>query len=127
MLGAVTVGVALIVLFVVAPFGVAAAVIWFVSWRSGKGPAPIRTSDVLRDGEPAPAEVLTLRNLGTILDVRPMVRLGLRISPSEGAPFDLEVTQTVSRGGLRQIRVGDRVEVRYLPDRSSAALVTGEL
>ena len=127
MLGAVTVGVALLVLFVVVPFGVAAAVIWFVSWRSSKGPAPIRTSDVLRDGEAAPAEVLTLRNLGTILDVRPMVRVGLRISPSDGATFDLEVTQAVSRGGLRQIRVGDRVEVRYLPDRSSAALVTGEL
>lgn len=121
---ALTTTVALVLLFVVLPFVVAGGVIAFVSWRSDRGAPPVRTSDVLRDGEPVTAEVLSVRNLGTVLDVRPMVRVRIRISPGGDSPYELEVTQSVPRSGVRQIRVGDRVEARVLADRSAAALVT---
>lgn len=121
---ALTTTVALVLLFVVLPFVVAGGVIAFVSWRSDRGAPPVRTSDVLRDGEPVTAEVLSVRNLGTVLDVRPMVRVRIRISPGGDSPYELDVTQSVPRSGVRQIRVGDRVEARVLADRSAAALVT---
>ncbi|GAC1320721.1 MAG: hypothetical protein NVSMB12_20570 [Acidimicrobiales bacterium] len=120
-----TTTVALLLLFVVLPFVVAGGVIAFISWRSGDDNAPIRTSDVLREGEPASAEVLTVRNLGTILDVRPMIRVHIRISPAVGAAFELDVTQAVARSEVRRIRVGEQVDVRVLADRSAAALIAG--
>lgn len=120
-----TTTVALLLLFVVLPFVVAGGVIAFISWRSGADGPPIRTSDVLRDGEPASAEVLTVRNLGTILDVRPMIRVRIRISATGGDAFELDVTQAVARSEVRRIRVGERVEVRVLADRSAAAIVAG--
>lgn len=78
---AVSQGLVLVVLFVVLPFVVAGGVIAFVSWRSGQQPAPLRTSEILRTGEPGRGEVLAVRNLGTILEVRPMVRIDLRVTP----------------------------------------------
>ena len=78
---AVSQGLVLVVLFVVLPFVVAGGVIAFVSWRSVQQPAPLRTSEILRTGEPGRGEVLAVRNLGTILEVRPMVRIDLRVTP----------------------------------------------
>lgn len=121
---AITTTVALLLLFVVLPFVVAGGVIAFVAWRSDRAAPPVRTSDVLRDGDPVTAEVLSVRNLGTVLDVRPMVRVRIRINPEGDRPYVLEVTQSVPRSGVREIRVGDRVEARVLADRSAAALVT---
>ncbi len=114
---------AVVLLFVVLPFIVAGAVIAFVNWRSSSGPAPVRTSTILATGEPGEAEVLAIRSFGGLLDTRPMVRLDLRVT-SPGAPaFDLQVTQSLPRPYARSLRVGDRVEVRVLPDRSAGAIV----
>lgn len=121
---AITTTVALLLLFVVLPFIVAGGVIAYISWRSDGGVPPVRTSDVLRDGDPVTAEVLSMRNLGTVLDVRPMIRVRIRISPDGESPYELDVTQSVPRSGAREIRVGDRVKARVLADRSAAALVT---
>ena len=114
---------ALVVLFVVLPFVVAAGVIAFVSWRSSDGPPPVRTSDILATGEPGEAEVLAIRSFGGLLDTRPMVRLDLRVTTAADPAFDLQVTQSLPRAYARALRVGDRVEVRVLPDRSGAAVV----
>jgi len=114
---------AVVLLFVVLPFIVAGAVIAFVNWRSSSGPAPVRTSTILATGEPGEAEVLAIRSFGGLLDTRPMVRVDLRVtSPGPGA-FDLQVTQSLPRPFARSLHVGDRVEVRVLPDRSAAAIV----
>jgi len=117
--------VALILLFVVLPFVVAALVIAFVSWRSSGGPAPVRTSDVLAHGDPAEADVLSVKALGGFLDVRPMVKMGLRIRVPDASPFELEVTQSIPRGMLSELREGTVVEVRVTPDRATAAVVLG--
>jgi hypothetical protein len=114
---------ALVVLFVVLPFVVAAGVIAFVSWRSSDGPPPVRTSDILATGDPGEAEVLAIRSFGGLLDTRPMVRLDLRVTTATIPAFDLQVTQSLPRPYARALRVGDRVEVRVLPDRSGAAVV----
>ena len=114
---------ALVVLFVVLPFVVAAGVIAFISGRSSDGPPPVRTSDILATGDPGEAEVLAIRSFGGLLDTRPMVRLDLRVTTAAHPAFDLQVTQSLARPYARALRVGDRVEVRVLPDRSGAAVV----
>lgn len=117
---------ALVVLFVVLPFPVAGAVIAFVAWRSSSDPPPVRTSVILADGHPAEAEVLSVKPMGGLLDVRPMVRFSLRVhaGPDE-APFELEVIQSLPRGAAREIHPGDLVEVRLTADRSAGAVVWG--
>jgi len=114
---------ALVLLFVVLPFAVAGGVVAFVSWRAKSGPAPTRTSTVLASGVPGEAEVLAVRSFGGLLDTRPMVRLDLRITTPSQPAFDLQVTQSLPRPYARALRVGDRVEVRVLADRSAAAVL----
>jgi hypothetical protein len=109
---------------VVLPFAVAAVVIPFVAWRSSGQPRPVRTSEILAHGIPAQAEVLSVRQLGGPLDTRPMVRFMLRVTGgADGAPFELEVIQSLPRGVVREFRPGDLVEVRLTPDRSAGAVV----
>jgi hypothetical protein len=121
---AITQSQALVVLFVVLPIPVAAAVIGFVVWRSSGEPPPVRTSAILADGDRAEATVLSVRALGGPLDMRPMLRFSLRVSagPGEG-PFDLEVVQSLPRGAVRDIHPGDVLEVRVTADRSAGAVV----
>jgi hypothetical protein len=117
---------ALVLLFVVLPFVVAAVVIPLVAWRSSGGPPPVRTSDILASGRPAIAEVLAVKPSGSILDLRPMVRFSLRVNagPDE-PPFELEVVQSLPRGALRDFRPGNVVEVRLTADHSAGAVVWG--
>jgi uncharacterized protein YndB with AHSA1/START domain len=105
---------------------VAGAVIAFVSWRSSAGPPPIRTSTILAEGLPGRGEVLAVKPLGNILDVRPMVRISLRIrADGDGEPFNLDVVQSFPRGAARDIHPGDTLEVRLTPDHSAGAIVWG--
>jgi len=120
---AVSQALALLLLFVVLPFLVAGLVIAFVSWRSSGDPPPVRTSDVLATGEPGSAEVLTVKPMGGFLDPRPMVRMGLRIRVGASDPFDLEVTQSIPRAHLRDIKPGETVEVRVTADHSVGAVL----
>jgi len=114
---------ALVLLFVVLPFVVAGAVIAFINWRSSSAPAPVRTSTILATGDTAEGEVLAIKSFGGLLDTRPMVRLDLRVSTAGERAFDLQVTQSLPRPFARALRVGDRVEVRVLPDHTAAAVV----
>lgn len=112
----------LVLLFVVLPFAVAGLVLGFVSWRTSGDPAPPRTSDILRTGDAADAEILVVRNMGQILDVKPMVRVRLRVTPASAEPFEIEVTQSFARDEMRALQVGRTVPVRVLADRSAAAI-----
>jgi len=114
---------ALLLLFVVLPFAVAAGVIAFINWRSESGPPPVRTSELLASGERAEAEIVSVRPLGGFLDVRPMVKLRLSVRADGGPAFELEVVQSFPRPTSRQLRVGDRVEVRLSADRRAGAVV----
>ena len=115
---------ALVILFLILPFAVAAIIVPLVAWRSSKGPRPILTSEILNQGLPGRAEILSVRTLGSILEVRPMVRFELRITPQPGdESFDLEAVQSMPRGVIGRYRPGDWVEVRFMPDRQAAAVV----
>jgi hypothetical protein len=114
---------ALVLLFVVLPFIVAAGVIGLINWRSSAEPAPVRTSAVLATGEPGDGEVLAIRSFGGLFDTRPMVRLDLRVTTGGQPAFALQVTQSLPRPFARSLRVGDHLELRVLPDRSAAAVV----
>lgn len=112
---------ALVILFVVLPFVLAALIVPLVMWRSSKGPKPVLTSEILAGGMAARAEVLSVRQLGGPFDVRPMLRFSLKVMEEE--PFDLEVVQSLPRGAIRDFRPGDEVEVRLTADRGAGAVV----
>jgi len=134
---------ALVVLFVFLPFALAALVIPFVAWRHRGDPKPVLTSEILASGVRGRAEIVSVRLLGTILDLKPMVRFVLRVTTEAGAPggtaadsgagssvdagepFDLEVVQSIPRSLVGVYRPGDTVEVRLTPDRSAGAVVLG--
>jgi hypothetical protein len=119
-------GQGLLVLFVLLPVVLAVVVILFVSWRTSGDPKPVLTSEILAHGLPGEGEILSVKALGGILDIRPMVRFVLRVTalPDED-PFDLEVIQSLPRGVISEFRRGDVVEVRLTPDRSRGAVVWG--
>ena len=118
---------ALVILFVFLPFVLAAVIVPLVGWRASRGPAPVLTSDILAHGVPAEAEILTVKTLGSILEIRPMVRFALRVTaPASSEPFELEVVQALPRGVIGRFRAGDAVEVRLTPDHSAGAVVWAE-
>lgn len=115
-------------LFVVLPFALAAVVIPFVAWRHRGDPKPVLTSDILATGVRGRAEIVSVRSLGSVVDLRPMVRFVLRVTAVDGTggePFDLVVVQSVPRSLVAVYRPGDTVEVRLTPDRTAGAVVLG--
>jgi hypothetical protein len=109
---------------VLLPFAVAAVIVPFVAWRSRNWPKPVLTSEILATGEWATGEILAVKVLGTIVDLRPMVRLNLNVSASgDAAPFELEVVQSFPRSVIYGLRAGERVEMRLTPDHSAGAVV----
>lgn len=123
---------ALVVLFVFLPFALAALVIPFVAWRHRGDPKPFLTSEILATGVRGRAEIVSVRSLGSVVDLKPMVRFMLRVDAggpdpdgSGGEPFDLEVVQSIPRSLVGVYRAGDTVEVRLTPDRSAGAVVLG--
>lgn len=116
---------ALVLLFVVLPFVLAGVVILFVAWQHRGDPKPVLTSEILATGVRARAEILAVRNLGNILDMKPMVRFVLRVTEEDGDQFELEVIQSIPRSLMGVYQAGDTVEVRLTPDRSAGAVVLG--
>jgi hypothetical protein len=111
-------------LFVLLPFVVAAIIVPFVAWRSRNWPKPVLTSEILATGERATGEILSVKVLGTIVDLRPMVRLNLNVSPfTDEEPFELEVVQSFPRSVVYGLRPGERVDMRLTPDHAAGAVV----
>lgn len=118
---------ALVILFVVLPFLLAAIIVPLVAWRWSGRPKPVLTSEILATGSQARAQIRSVRLLGTVVDVRPMVRFVLDVTSPGEQPFDLEVVQSFPRSVARQFRPGDVVEIRLTPDRSAGAVVVASL
>jgi hypothetical protein len=115
---------ALVVLFVLLPFALAAVIFPLVSWRNRSGPKPVRTSDILANGEPGRAKIVAVRNMGTVVDVRPMVRFTLEVRAfGENDTFGLEVVQALPRSTVPDYKPGDIIDVRFTPDRAAGAIV----
>ncbi len=117
---------ALVVLFVVLPLALAAVIVPLAVWRLSRGPKPVLTSEILDHGLPGEAEIISVRPLGSFLELRPMVRFVLRVSADSGGdPFELEVVQSLPRAVMSNFRPGGMVEVRLTPDHSRGAVVWG--
>lgn len=115
---------ALVILFVLLPVVLAALIVPLMVWRNSGGTPPVLTSEVLAGGLPGEAEILSVRTLGSIVELRPMVRFVLRIRPDDGGEsFDLEVVQALPRVIIGRFSRGDTVEVRYTADRAYGAVV----
>ena len=111
------------------PFVLAAVIFPLVQWRHSASPQPVRTSDILAHGLPGRAEILSVKPLGSVVDVRPMVRFQLRVRTDAAGPrqpFELEVVQSFPRAVMRQFRPGETVDVRLTPDLSQGAVVWNE-
>lgn len=106
----------------VLPFVLAAIVVPLVAWSHSGKPRPVLTSDILAHGDPGQAEILSVRNVGNLLDPRPMVRFMLKVT-TDSEPFELEVVQSFPKSAIRGFRPGDRVDIRLTPDRTAGAVV----
>ena len=114
-------GTALLLLFVVVPVFVAVAVVALVQWRSPDVPAEHLTSELLRDGTPANGTLVEWHITGqSFLDRRPMV--DFRVAVREDEP-ELSITQSVPRDVLRHMKPGMPVEVRLSKDGLAGAVV----
>ncbi len=84
------------------------------------------TSELLAHGTPAEADIVRVRSLGNVLDVRPMVEFTVRVNAEPGEePFELQIVQAIPRTMLGLFQPGDRVRVRLSPDRSAGAIEWG--
>lgn len=112
------------ILFVVLPFALAAVLVPLYAWRTSGRPTPPLTRDILATGVPAQARIVAVRNMGTIVDLRPMVRFNLQVTTGPGEePFDLEVVQSLPRAAIYQFKKGDFIQVRLTLDRTAGAVV----
>lgn len=116
----------LVIIFVLLPIAAAVVIVpLMVRWLS-KGPKPMLTSELLASGTPAEGRILSVRSLGNILDVRPMVRFELEATTGSGEePFDLELVQSFPRSMVGVFQPGDIVRLRVSPDRSTGAIEWG--
>lgn len=96
-----------------------------VRWLS-KGPRPLLTSELLATGTPAEGTIVKTKNLGNILDTKPMIRINLEATvEGESEPFELVVVQSFPRSVVGLFRPGDVVQLRVSPDRSTGAIEWG--
>ena len=116
----------LVIIFVLLPIVVAVVMVpLMVRWLS-RGPRPMLTSELLASGTPAEGRILSIRSLGNILDVRPMVRFDLEATVESGEePFQLQIVQSFPRSMVGVFQPGDIVRLRLSPDRSTGAIEWG--
>lgn len=77
---------------------------------AGQRMAQVMTST----GVAAEAEVLGIEDTGMLINMNPVVRLNLRVTPSAGGePFETTGDSVVSKTAIP--RVGDRVRLKYDP------------
>lgn len=122
---AVSQGVVLLLLFVVLPLVLAVGVAALVQWRSQPFPPELRTSSILRDGDPAEGELIDWRSPAqSFLDRHPMVTFRVAVVGAEAT--EIHITQSVPRGVLRRLERGMTVPIRLSADRAHGAIVFGE-
>lgn len=122
---AVSLGTVLFVLFVVLPLVLAYVVVRLVQWRSEPFPPELRTSAILRDGDPAEGELIDWRSPAqSFLDRHPMVTFRVAVVGADAS--EIFITQSVPRGVLRRLERGMTVPIRLSSGRTHGAIVFHE-
>ena len=66
-----------------------------------------------QSGMPATAEVVSIEDTGALINMNPVVKLTLKVTPQFGAPFDAVGESMVSKIAIP--RKGDTVNIKYNP------------
>ena len=77
---------------------------------------------LLKAGLPGTAEVVSMRQAGTVNDM-PLMSFTLRVSDGRSPDREVEHRQTLTRLALREMRVGDTLTVRVHPRKPDRLLV----
>ncbi len=68
---------------------------------------------LLRTGEPAVAEILDMVDTGNRYNLNPEIEFTLRVTPSDGVPFEGTSTAVLDAVEQQTYRVGAKLDVRY--------------
>ncbi len=108
-------------LITVASFAFVGVILWFTL-------RPLlqnmnQRSQILQTGIPAMATIVSLADTGMLVNYQPQVRLGLEVSPPNGAPYQTEVTMVVNQLMIPRVQPGQSVPVKIDPkDPSKVAI-----
>jgi hypothetical protein len=78
------------------------------------GPSPEAVDDLVENGIPAVATILSIRETGTWINSSPQVNLRARLEPVDGNPYEAEKTLVMSL--VNPIRVGARIPALIYPE-----------
>lgn len=78
-----------------------------------------KRQQLVAKGKQARAVITSLDQTGTYINEQPKCRIGLRVEPKDGAPFDAVATQVVLLTQIPQFQPGGVVTVRYDPANPS--------
>ena len=82
---------------------------------------PEDTSALAQIGMPAAAEVLSIEDTGKMINYNPVVKMDLKVVPQDGAPFEVLTETMVSK--IAVPRAGDKINIKYNPEKTSQILV----
>jgi hypothetical protein len=68
---------------------------------------------IAQAGMDATAEVLSIQDTGTLINMNPVVNLQLKVQPMVGAEFTTTAQTMVSKVAIP--RVGDKIKIKYNP------------
>lgn len=78
---------------------------------------------VVSRGKRAKADILRIQDTGTTVNENPLVQLSLNVKPQNGAPFEADVEQVVSRLDVPRLQPGETIDVKYLPGNREVTVV----
>jgi len=76
---------------------------------------------IAQAGMDATAEVLSIQDTGTLINMNPVVVLQLKVQPTVGAEFTTTAQTPVSKIAIP--RVGDKIKIKYNPANPSQLAV----
>ena len=82
--------------------------------------------EVIQNGIPATAKILSVRQTGVMLNDQPQVEFQLEVHPPSGVPYQAQAKAVVALVSIPQIQPGAEVAVKIHPtDQTRVAIVPG--
>ena len=74
-----------------------------------------------QNGLEATADVVSVQDTGSTVNMNPVVLIQMKVTPAAGAPFDLTTQTMVSR--IAVPRAGDKIKIKYNPANPQQVVV----